>query len=444
MDEINRFDERVPADSQASVQPTEPQPEAPAAQPEVAAAQTEAPAAPAAPTVAWKSASSRRRGGLAGYIATAVIAALVGGSVAAAAVPLYLVPQMRQQLRAVGLHPVTTVTSTGSPAMPLPTGGNELPVSQVSVVAQQVGPAIVGVVNRSYSQGFFGNQQASEAYGSGVIFDSRGYIVTNDHVIAGPRGQQLQVVLSDGRTATAKVVGADPTTDLAVLKVDAGTLPTATFGDSDKVRVGDLAVAIGDPLGLDFQRTVTAGVISGLGRNIDTSDGPGVYHDLIQTDATINPGNSGGALVSAAGQVIGINTIKVPAGLKGAEGMGFAIPSNQVRGVVDDLVKYGKVIHRAFLGVGTVGPAEAQAQGIGLQDGALIMQVQPGSPAEKAGLRKGDVILGVDGTAIHDSKSLAALMMKKQPGDRVRIEYNRNGSSETAEAVLGQPAATAQ
>lgn len=443
MDEFDSIKRPESEEGLASPAPAENAAEAATVQDNLA--QADVGASPAAPTIPWRPAQRRRGRGWAGYVATAIISAMVGGGVVAAAVPLYVVPQVQQELHAAGLNtPVAAqVTTTGTPAMPLPASGNNLPVSQVSEVAQQIGPAIVGVVNQSYSTGFFGNQQQSESYGSGVIFDSRGYIVTNDHVIAG-QGSKLQVVLSDGRTVDAKVVGADPNTDLAVLKVDAGTLPAATFGDSDKVRVGDLAVAIGNPLGLDFQRTVTAGVISGLGRNIQSSDGPGVYQDLIQTDATINPGNSGGALANALGQVIGINTIKVPAGLQGAEGMGFAIPSNQVRSVVDDLVKYGKVVHRAFLGVSTIGPDQAAQEGVGLQDGALVMLVQTGSPADKAGLHRGDVILSMDGTAIHSSQDLAGYVMKKQPGDRVQIKYDRNGSIETATAVLGQPSPAGQ
>lgn len=406
------------------------------------------PAAPAEPAqaVAWKTAGRRRRDrGFAGYVATAVVSALIGGSVAVAAVPTYVMPHLQQELRAAGYNTVTSpkgaLTADGSSVMPLPSGSNDLPVSQVSQVAQRVSPAIVGVVNRAQSTGFFGDSQmVDEGFGSGVVFDSSGYIVTNYHVIDG--AAQVKVVLSDGRTVDAKVVGKDAFTDLAVLKVNAGTLPSAAFGDSDKVRVGDLAVAIGDPLGLNFQHTVTAGVISGLGRNIDTADGPGVYRDLIQTDATINPGNSGGALVNAAGEVIGINTIKVPAGMKGAEGMGFAIPSNQVRTVVDDLVKNGRVTSRAYLGVGTVGPSEAFQQGIRLRDGALILQVEAGSPADRAGLQRGDVLLKIDSTEIHESKDVAAAMMQKKPGDKVTIRYDRNGNQASTQAVLGQaPAA---
>ncbi|MGE5589304.1 MAG: S1C family serine protease [Bacillota bacterium] len=402
--------------------------------------------APAAPTVNWKPAGRRRSRDWAGYVATAVASALIGAAVAVAAVPSIIMPRVQQELRAAGYNvaaPTQGALASSGAAMPLPANANDLPLSQVGAVAQKVGPAVVGVVNQAQSTGFFGNSRmVDEGYGSGVVFDSQGYIVTNYHVIDG--AEQIKVVLTDGRTVDAKVVGADPYTDLAVLKVNAGTLPSAVFGDSDKVRVGDLAVAIGDPLGLDFQRTVTAGVVSGLGRNLDASDGPGIYHDLIQTDATINPGNSGGALANAAGEVIGINTIKVPAGMKGAEGMGFAIPANQVRAVVEDLVKNGRVVNRAYLGVGTVGPAEAFQQGIRLRDGALVLQVEQGSPADKAGLTRGDVILKIDNTEIHASKDVAAAMMARKPGDKVTIGIDRNGQSLTLQAVLGQPPANPQ
>ena len=214
--------------------------------------------------------------------------------------------------------------------------------------AKTVGPAVVGITNKAVARDWFDNPIETEGVGSGVIFKSDGYIVTNNHVINGAK--ELIVSLSDGRSLKGKVVGADEVTDLAVVKIDAKDLPTATFADSDQIVVGEPAIAIGNPMGLEFRGSVTSGVVSALNRTLDNSDS---RVKLLQTDAAINPGNSGGALVNADGEVIGINSVKLAA--NGVEGMGFAIPSNTVQSVIKELMDKGYVA-RPYLGVSVFDP----------------------------------------------------------------------------------------
>ena len=216
--------------------------------------------------------------------------------------------------------------------------------------AKVVGPAVVGITNKAVARDWFNNPVETEGVGSGVIFKNDGgdsYIVTNNHVISGAK--ELIVSLPDGKSLKGKLVGADEVTDLAVVKVSSGKLPTAKFGDSDKIVVGEPAIAIGNPMGLEFQGSVTSGVISALNRTLDISD---KRVKLLQTDAAINPGNSGGALVNADGEVIGINSAKVAA--NGVEGMGFAIPINTVQNIIDQLMDKGYVA-RPYLGVSVFG-----------------------------------------------------------------------------------------
>ncbi len=236
---------------------------------------------------------------------------------------------------------------------------------------KNVGPAVVGITNKAYMRDNFAQKVLVEqGVGSGVIFDSNGYIVTNNHVVAG--AQEISVSLADGRTMTGKVLGADQATDLAVVKIDATGLPAVTFGDSDSLLVGEPAIAIGNPLGLEFRGTVTVGVISALNRTIELGDRK---FKLIQTDAAINPGNSGGALVNADGQVVGINSAKVAA--DGVEGIGFAIPINSTRPILQSLIDKGKVV-RAYLGVGLLDKNSAARNGyeLDLDHGVYVAKVE--------------------------------------------------------------------
>src|SRR5437588_2475001 len=240
-----------------------------------------------------------------------------------------------------------------------------------------------------------------QALGSGVVISPDGYIVTNHHVVDG--AQQITVDLTDRRSFAAKVVGTDQPSDLAVLKIDARDLPVLTLGDSDKVRVGDIVLAVGNPLGVG--QTVTAGIISAKGRRTGLSDGS--FEDFLQTDAPINQGNSGGALVNTVGELIGINSQILPGMGGGNIGIGFAIPSNMARTVMDQLVKDGKV-RRGQLGITVSRVTSDLAAGLGLKDvrGVLINSVTAGGPADKAGLKMGDVILKLNGKDVNDGNEL--------------------------------------
>jgi putative serine protease PepD len=282
--------------------------------------------------------------------------------------------------------------------------------------------------------GPFGQTEQGTATGSGFVVRSDGYVVTNDHVVAD--ASDVKVKIGDGRTLPATVVGTDPSTDLAVLKVDATGLKALPLGNSDAVQVGDPVDAIGNPFGLD--RTLTTGVVSALQRQI-SSPNNFTIDNVIQTDAAINPGNSGGPLFNAAGQVIGVNSqIETGGNSSGGEGgnvgIGFAIPANTVKTVVDQLIATGKVSH-AFLGVSTIDAAS----------GAQVASVTGGTPAANAGIQKGDVITALGGKAVAGSTALASLVDTHKPGETVSVTVTRNGQQKTLQVKLGQrPDATTQ
>jgi serine protease Do len=279
---------------------------------------------------------------------------------------------------------------------------------------------------------FFGDRQRREArgLGTGFIVNADGHIVTNNHVVED--ATQVLVKLVDGRELAAKVVGRDPKTDLALIKVDASGLPILTFGDSASLEVGEPVMAIGNPFGLD--QTVTTGIVSATGRVI----GAGPYDDFIQTDASINPGNSGGPLVDARGQVVGINTAIFSRG-GGSEGIGFAIPVNLAKTIVTQLVEHGRVI-RASLGVSIQPVTEALAKGMSLSDtkGALVSSVVEGSPAMKAGLKTGDVIVEYDGKAIAKSEDLPKLVAATEIGREVAVKVMREGKPLAVRATVAR------
>jgi serine protease Do len=287
---------------------------------------------------------------------------------------------------------------------------------------------------------FFGDQfphpripreRRESSLGSGVIVSPDGYIVTNNHVIA--KADEIKVFLNDKREFTGKVVGTDPKTDIAVVKINARNLPTIPWGDSDKLEVGEYVLAIGNPFGLN--QTVTQGIVSAVGRaNVGIAD----YEDFIQTDAAINPGNSGGALVNARGQLIGINTA-IFSRSGGYMGIGFAVPSDMARSVMDSLVKNGKVI-RGWLGVSIqeVTPDLAKQFGIKEARGALVSEVIPDSPAAAAGLKSGDIITAFDGKPV-DSPSLLRNVVAEVPvGTTVKIEVLRDKKTVTLKAKIAE------
>ena len=267
--------------------------------------------------------------------------------------------------------------------------------------------------------------------GSGVIVTADGYILTNNHVVED--ADQVKVALSDRREFDAKVVGTDPQTDIAVLKINASSLPVLPMSDSSKAQIGDIALAIGNPFGL--RQTVTMGIIGATGRsglNIEQ------YEDFIQTDAAINPGNSGGALVNSGGQLSGINTAILSSG-GGNQGIGFAIPINLAREVMDQLIKTGKVT-RGYMGVGIqdVTPELAREFKLKNPSGVLITRVEPGEPGEKAGLQVGDVVTAVEGSPVVDSNALRLRVSRSAPGSTVRLTVNRNGTDTEVPVTLAQ------
>jgi serine protease Do len=282
-------------------------------------------------------------------------------------------------------------------------------------------------------------QQREQGLGSGVIVSPNGYILTNNHVV--DHATTVTVIMPDKHEYNARVVGADPKTDLAVLKVDAGSLEPITIGDSDKVQVGDYVLAVGNPFGVG--KTVTMGIVSATGRaNLGIED----YEDFIQTDASINPGNSGGALVNDRGELIGINTAILSNGSEGNQGIGFAVPVSVARNVMDQIINHGKVT-RAYLGVMAqeVTPSIAKAFHEPEVRGALIGDVTANSPAQKAGLEKGDIILDIDGKPVNNSAELRMHVSLMAPGTKVNVKVFRGGAEKTLPLTLAEmPTETAK
>ena len=283
-----------------------------------------------------------------------------------------------------------------------------------------------------------GDSEAMQAIprgtGSGVILSSDGIIITNNHVIQ--NATRINVTLSSGKEVTGQVLGADPQSDLAVVKVNEKDLPAVTLADSDKVRVGEWAIAVGDPLRVGI--TVTAGIVSAIRKNEPTGAGT-AYASLIQTDAAINPGNSGGALADIEGRLIGINSaIRSTTG--GSVGIGYAIPSNTVRDIASQLVKTGHV-RRPWLGIAYGTLTEMGRQQLNLQDvpdGVYVGEVQPGSPAETAGLQPGDVIVSARDTKLKTRQDMQGILMSVKIGDSLPLRIWRNGAEQSLIAVLGE------
>ena len=313
-------------------------------------------------------------------------------------------------------------------------------IRTTSVIKVQQSPMFSDPFFRQFFGDMFGGvprEQREHALGSGVIVNSGGYIVTNNHVIQ--RATDIEVMLKDKRTFKGKVVGADPQTDLAVVKIEASSLPTVPLGDSAALHVGDTVMAFGNPFGLT--NTVTRGSVSALGR---PGTGMDKLEDFIQTDAAINPGNSGGALVNVRGQVIGIPTFILsgnsgPGGEGGFMGIGFAIPSNTVRHVMEDLLKTGKV-SRGYLGatISSLDSEMAKQFKVPDSNGALVQDVTPGGPADKAGLKEGDIIRKLNGQTVEGSDQLTTTVADSSPGTVATLEILRDGKPMTLKVTLGE------
>ncbi|MCQ1531398.1 S1C family serine protease [Lutispora saccharofermentans] len=361
---------------------------------------------------------SRRGSGLA-YFAVGLIGAIIGGLIVATIVPAYFYSKYT---------PVPN-SSGGSIAQQIVINPKE-EITVAGAVAKKVMPTVVGISTISVRKDYFFGTRYTEGVGSGVIVDSRGYILTNSHVV-GDNRSKLTVFLIDGRELEGKVLWQDAGLDLAVVKVEATDLTAAELGDSDSLGVGEIAIAIGNPLGLRYERTVTQGIVSGLNRSIMV-DQSTIMEDLIQTDAAINPGNSGGPLINSKGQIIGINTVKAS-----AEGLGFAIPINVTKPVIKQFVENG-VFNPPYLGIYTldreiVGYYETD---IVIKSGLYIHEVIKGSAAETAGLREGDIITHIDNVEINTMLKLRSVLYNKKPGDTVNIKYQRNGKEYETQAVL--------
>ncbi len=302
----------------------------------------------------------------------------------------------------------------------------------VVAISKQVGPSVVGIKVTYQAQTFFGSTEA-EGEGSGIVYSKEGYIITNYHVVEEAiksSKAKVEVLLSTGDSLEATVVGGDAVTDIAVVKVEAGKLMAAEFGDSDGVEVGELAVAIGNPLGQEFAGSVTVGYISAVNR---TMTAEGTTYNLIQTDAAINSGNSGGPLVSSSGKVIGINTAKIAA--TGVEGMGFSIPINEVLPIVEELIT-NKKIARPYIGIGGVEIDEYDAKRYNLVPGVYVQTVDIKSAAELAGIRQGDVIVEVDGKKVASVAEINVIKNKKKVGDKLTVKLYRDGEYKTVTITL--------
>lgn len=297
-----------------------------------------------------------------------------------------------------------------------------IPVSEDLLVnaVDKIGKSIVNIASVRMLQDQLFRVFPVEGVGSGVIIDEKGYILTNNHVI--DDAERLKVTLADGRVLRGRVAGSDDVTDLAVLKVESDQpLPAAQLGNSDELKVGQIVLAIGNPFGLTGGPAVTAGIVSSLNRSIQTRNG---VLELIQTDAAINPGNSGGPLVNTKGEVVAINTANMPY----AQGIGFAVPANTAKTILKELIEKGRVT-RPWIGIASmkVTPQLAHFYGLPAREGALVARVEPYSPADDAGLRKGDIIEEIDGSRIEDPSQIASRVREKQMNERVTLTVNRYG-----------------
>lgn len=365
---------------------------------------------------------ARSRGlGLVGIVIVSALVGAIAGSAATIAVASRLVK----------------TTSTGSVLTPLaPVTNNLTEESAVINVADQAGKAVVEIKTTISSPDIF-VQQEQKGIGSGFIVRADGYIVTNNHVVE--NAKQLQVILRDqGKKYDARVVGTSPPDDIAVIKIDAQDLPTLAFGDSHTIKVGQLAIAIGSPLGQS--NSVTKGVISALHRSLQVPDpaNPGATEDIlnaIQTDASINPGNSGGPLLNSAGQVVGVNFAIEQA--QAGPGLGFALDGDAARDIANQLIQTGHV-NQPFLGVSYEQLDETAAAANALVVGALVTDVQAGGPASKAGVRVHDVIVKVNDQSIDDDHPLKDVLRQYAPGTKVSMTVFRGGHTQGLQVTLGQ------
>lgn len=358
----------------------------------------------------------KRNRGFFSYFVVALIGAIVGGLITAYVAPTYLygrlfpMPDIYQQPGSPNVSQNINITPKED-------------ITAVQAVAKKAMSSVVGITTVQVQRQFIWEKEV-EGLGSGVIVNPNGYILTNSHVVADGQAKRINVLFENGDTMEGEVLWNDATLDIAVVKVNASRLPVADLGDSDSLEVGQIAVAIGNPLGLDFQRTVTSGVISGLNRSIRV-DEYNVMENLIQTDASINPGNSGGPLLNSRGEVIGINTAKVQTG----EGLGFAIPINSIKPIIEEVIDTGnfETVYMGIYGY-EIEVYERQAGiNLGIESGVIILEIVSNSPADKAGLRAGDIIVKIDSQDIENMSQLKRVLYKYMRGDEATLTIIRNG-----------------
>ena len=344
------------------------------------------------------------------YIAIALISAIVGSLITLVAAYMYL-PELLQYRGPINTPGPNVVIEP------------QQDLTVYSAVAEKAMPSVVGITTVTLQRDpFFGTRRAS-GLGTGVIVDERGYILTNSHVVGDGNVEEVMVLLHDGTRLPAEVLWNEKTLDLAIIKVEGNNLRAAELGDSDNLKVGEIAVAIGNPLGLNFERTLTQGVISGLNRSIPLEQGETI-EDLIQTDASINPGNSGGPLLNARGQVIGINTAKIQTG----EGLGFAIPINTSKPIVEQFIETGK-FEKVQLGIRGVNADVFEGltgTALNVDYGVYVVEIEANSVAERYDIRAGDIIVGIGGVKAEGMGNLIRELYKFKPGDKTTIDIMRN------------------
>ena len=384
----------------------------------------------------FKQASVQRKKG-SGSVVVPFISGLLGASLVLGV--CFGVPEVKNKLLPTATTNVETSTSSSNVSSDLI---DLVEYSNTSVtVAQKVLPSIVGIKIKYSINSIFGSSEA-EATGSGIIISEDGYILTNNHVVSSESSSYYYTVeeatkmtvnlYNETKEYEATIIGTDEYTDLAVIKIDASGLTPATLGDSDNVKVGEFAMAIGCPLGLDI--TVTSGIISAVNRTVSEGTG-GTEYTCIQTDAAINSGNSGGALVNSNGEVIGINTLKLSG--TGVEGMGFAIPISSTTDIIDQLIEY-KTVKRPYIGISGVAVDEKTAKNYNIPTGVYVYSAEKDSPAEKAGLQKGDVITHIEGTEVKNVNELNKVKNKSKIGDTVTLKIYRNGEEKEVQVILAE------
>ncbi|MCE5191926.1 MAG: trypsin-like peptidase domain-containing protein [Actinomycetia bacterium] len=390
-------------------------------------------AAPPSPPVP----PARRRGGGPGPL----LAAVFGGLIGAAAVALVFVFVLGYPASSTVTPSTSTMASIVQTSTETTSGAGDQDANFAERVAAKLTPSVVNVAIEQTGVDRFTGKTITQAVGngSGVIIRPDGYILTNNHVVEGADALVVTVGVED---LPAKVIGTDPSTDLAVIKVERTGLPAVQFGSSASLKVGEPVVAIGSPFGLE--KTVTSGIISALGRSSVAQSASGIttYTSLIQTDAAINPGNSGGALADAEGRLIGINTLIQSTSGQSA-GIGFAIPADFARGIAEELIATGRVSH-PYMGVGTVTiDAVAAAQfNLPVSKGALIQSVSAGSPSEKAGLKQGDIIVKIAGKDVASVEDVFTVVRSHKVGQTVAVEIVRGTKHLTLQVTLGSDVAT--